>query len=427
MPRSARLPQGVPGRRLNSRAAEFGSFTLAHPHLVAARSELMSVLGSCAGNTIIFVIGPTGVGKTTLRAKVEHDLTADLKDELLHDKERIPVVSVEASAPDTGNFSWREHFRRLLDTMREPLIDYKLDRKGKPWGLGRPTFPFDPNPRASGAEYQHAVEQALRHRRPRAVLIDEAQHLAKMNSGRRLLDQLDVIKSIANCTGIPHILVGSYDLLAFRNLNGQLARRSIDIHFGRYRAERAGDAAIFLNIVRSFEGQLPMEESSNLADAWEYLYERSIGCVGILKEWLDRGVVLALQRGHKRLELKDLENCELEVSRCEKIASECWDGEMRIGASPETVQRLRTRLGLSKERGRRFCPTAATRNRPTDKGSAQPAAWRTSSEKRPDLEQRAWLSPTYTPGGKCARSTYPGGRASSPLRRQAFERRRSKA
>src|SRR6202000_2043653 len=100
----------------------------------------------------------------------------------------------------------------LLDAMREPLIDYKLDRKGKPWGLGRPTFPFDLNPRASGAEYQHAVEQALLHRRPRAVLIDEAQHLAKMSSGRRLLDQLDVIKSIANCTGIPHVLVGTYDL-----------------------------------------------------------------------------------------------------------------------------------------------------------------------------------------------------------------------
>ena len=43
------------------------------------------------------------------------------------------------------------------------------------------------------------------------------------------------------------------------------------------------DAAIFKNIVRSFEGQLPLGEASNLVDAWEYLYERSVGCVGILK------------------------------------------------------------------------------------------------------------------------------------------------
>jgi hypothetical protein len=372
MARSARLPQGVPGRTVNQRLGEFGSFTLAHPHLVAAREELMSALGTCAGNSIIFVVGPTGVGKTTLRAKVEHDLTADLKEQLLHDKERLPVVSVEASAPDTGNFSWREHFRRLLDAMREPLIDYKLDRKGKPWGLGRPTFPFDPNPRASGAEYQHAVEQALRHRRPAAVLIDEAQHLAKMSSGRRLLDQLDVIKSIANCTGIPHILVGTYDLLAFRNLNGQLARRSLDVHFGRYRAERASDAAIFMNVVRSFEGPLPLKNSSNLVGIWEYLYERSIGCVGILKEWLNRALALALQRGHTRIEVNDLKHCAVDVSRCEKIASECWDGEMRMAASPERAQRLRTRLGLSSDGGaasdrpptpKTGQPTSAQRNR----------------------------------------------------------------
>lgn len=342
-------PTGSGARTTDARLHEFSSFTLAHPHLVEAREALMSALGTCAGNTIIFVVGPTGVGKTTLRLKIEHDLGANQKEQLLHDRERLPVVSVEASAPDTGNFSWREHFRRLLEAMREPLIDCKLDRRGKPWGLGRPTFPFDPNPRVSGAEYQHSVEQALRYRRPAAVLIDEAQHLAKMNSGRRLLDQLDVIKSIANCTNIPHILIGTYDLLAFRNLNGQLARRSIDIHFWRYRAERSSDAAIFRNIVRSFEAKLPLKDSPDLVNVWEYLYERSIGCVGVLKEWLNRAVAIALERGHKRIEMKDLEHCALEVSRCEKIASECWEGETRIDASPERAQQLRTRLGIARD------------------------------------------------------------------------------
>ena len=87
--------------------------------------------------------------------------------------------------------------------------------------------------------YRYAVEQTLRHRRPVAVMIDEAQHLAKVASGRRLLDQLDVIKSIANRTDTVHVLFGTYDLLAFRNLNGQLSRRSVDVHFPRYCAEVA--------------------------------------------------------------------------------------------------------------------------------------------------------------------------------------------
>ncbi len=257
----------------------------------------MTALSDSPRNSVVFVLGPTGVGKTTLRAKVESELTAAIAPQLKQDMGRSPVVSVEAVAPDTGNFSWRDHFKRVLDAMREPLIDYKLDRKAKLRGVGKSFFPFDGGPRSSGAEYQYAVEQALRYRRPTAVLIDEAQHLAKMSSGRRLLDQLDVIKSIANRAGTPHVLVGTYDLLAFRNLSGQLSRRSIDVHFCRYRADRPGETAIFMNVLHSFARQLPLAEPPDLVRHWEFLYERSIGCVGILKEWLVMALSSILRRG----------------------------------------------------------------------------------------------------------------------------------
>lgn len=157
----------------------FRNVTIAHPHLLAARERLIAAISDSPRNSVIFVLGPTGVGKTTLRAKVESDLAAGLAPELTQDKGRLPVVSVEAVAPDTGNFSWRDHFKRLLDKMREPLIDYKLDLKGRPRGANESLFRFDPAARSSGAEYQYAVEHALRYRRPVAVLIDEAQHLAK--------------------------------------------------------------------------------------------------------------------------------------------------------------------------------------------------------------------------------------------------------
>jgi hypothetical protein len=336
----------------------FRAFTVAHPHLMAAKEQMMTTLLDSAPNSLVFVLGPTGVGKTTLRAKIEKDLTVGLAKQLENDYERLPVVSVEAVAPESGNFSWREHFKRLLDAMREPAIDYKLSRKGKPWGLGRPVYPFDPSARGAGAEYQHSVELALRYRRPAAVFIDEAQHMSKMSSGRRLLDQLDVIKSLANRSGIPHVLLGTYDLLAFRNLNGQLSRRSTDVHFGRYRAERANEAAIFLNVVRSFEAQLPVNKSIELTKNWEYLYERSIGSVGVLKEWLARALSRALSRGQKGLERVDLETCALSVSQCDKMLTECIEGEMRMTENSEGRCRLRARLGLKGLEERSASPPA---------------------------------------------------------------------
>jgi hypothetical protein len=258
------------------------------------------------------------------------------------DPARLPVVSVEAVAPPSGNFNWRDHFRRMLYEMNEPLIDQKRKMGGCDVGVH-----FMPGIKAHGEEYHHAVEQALRYRRPRAVLVDEAQHLAKMASGRRLLDQLDVIKSIANRTGTVHVLLGTYDLLAFRNLSGQLSRRSVDVHFCRYRAANAEDRGTFLNVLGSFERQMPLSEPPELVANWEFLYERSIGCVGVLKEWLVRALVAALSRGASKLTLRDLAAQALTISQCEKMLAEVTEGEARLTESDGARSRFRLALGLS--------------------------------------------------------------------------------
>ena len=70
------------------------------------------------------------MGKTTLRTRVEQLLTAESLEDLQADPARLPVVSVEAVAPPSGNFNWRDHFRRMLYEMNEPLIDRK--RKMEP-------------------------------------------------------------------------------------------------------------------------------------------------------------------------------------------------------------------------------------------------------------------------------------------------------
>ena len=293
------------GQSRRKRLQEFRECTLAHPQLVEAKDQLMAAIQESPPNSLVMVFGPTGVGKTTLLAKIEQTLTQSLLATLQTDRGRIPVVSVEAVAPESGNFNWRDQFKRTLLRMEEPLVGSKLpqliSRNGGDELYARL------NARTPGAEYRYAVEQALRYRRPLAVLIDEAQHLVKLTSGRKLLDQLDVIKSIANLTGTVHVLFGTYDLLAFHNLNGQLSRRSVEIHFRRYRADQEDDRRGFVNTVHSFARRLPFPEPPDLATNWEYLYERSIGCVGVLKDWLVRGLAHALKQGKTSLSRADLE------------------------------------------------------------------------------------------------------------------------
>src|SRR6266516_2496027 len=342
----AGFPPELLGQPWSARIHYFQTYTMAHPRLVTVREALLNAIHEVPANSLILVCGPTGVGKTTLRAKIEQLLTAELLPMLEADRGRLPVVSVECIAPESGSFSWRDHFRRLLLQMEEPLVDFKIN-PAAPVRIGNNVVRFMPSARAVGAEYHHAVERALAFRRPMAVLIDEAQHLARMSSGRRLSDQLDVIKSLANRTNTVHVLIGTYELLAFRNLSAQLSRRSTDIHFPRYKADDSDDLKMFRTIVKSFEQQLPLPEPPDLLKDWEYLYERSIGCVGILKDWLVRVLVSLSRRGVDSLNRKDLEVLEPSVTQCEKMLSEAVEGETRLLENTEERSRLRTRLGLS--------------------------------------------------------------------------------
>src|SRR5262249_38403223 len=134
------------------------------------------------------------------------------------DPARLPVVTIEAVPPDSRIFSWRSHFKRLLLEMNDPMVDDK--RRWKPASQTVPITPSIqacPNYRGVTADYDYAVEQALRYRRPRAILIDEAQHLFTPASGRRLEDQLNVLKSLANRSNTVHVLCGTYELLRIRN------------------------------------------------------------------------------------------------------------------------------------------------------------------------------------------------------------------
>ncbi len=263
---------------------------------------------------------------------------------------RLPVVSVECIAPESGTFNWRDHFVRLLLQMDEPLVDRKRNLED-PVRAGDRAMSFMPNTRAagqriitlqsrpfdSGALWQYCL---MRH--------STWQELA---SGRRLSDQLDVIKSIANRTDTVHVLFGTYELLAFRNLSAQLSRRSVDIHFPRYRADDLKDREMFLNVVRSFEQQLPLSQAPDLVRDWEYLYERSIGCVGVLKDWLVRALTGVFRRNATVLTIRDLQAHALSVSQCDKMLSETLEGEVGLQEGSEECNRLRMRLGLGCDKG----------------------------------------------------------------------------
>lgn len=190
------------------------------------------------------------------------------------------------------------------------------------------------------------LEQALKQRRPKIFFIDEAHHLLAVASGRKLTDVPEAIKSLASLTQVLHGLIGTYDLLTLHDIGDQLSRRSIYVHLPRYNAEFIEDREIWHSVIWNFQCQIPTKEPPDFLSHWEYLYSRSLGCVGILKNWSRNALGEALNEDAPTVTLKHLEKRALSVGQCRNILKHIKQGEARYAEIEGKIEELYQDLGL---------------------------------------------------------------------------------
>lgn len=340
---------GFPLHLLNQpvqhRISYFRNFTLVHPHLGQTYEDLFHAIKYSTPGSLIFLYGPSGVGKTTLIQKIYKEIFDDAFLEMIANPTKLPAIMIRAIAADGNAFDWKDFFRRLLVEASDFVSERRID--DEIWeNIARQNNKIIKDSRAPSSSRRKAVENCFKHRAPLAVLIDEAQEIGAVASGRKLLRQTNVLKSIAEETRINHILSGTYELLPLRNLNGQLSRRSIEIHFPRYDAHCSEQSKIFRNVLRTLQVHLPLEESPNLIVHWEYLFERSVGCVGTVKDWLTRSLSWALEKNQATLTLTDLKKREPSVAQSARSLEEILEGERKLKTEKEEVAQLRVKLGL---------------------------------------------------------------------------------
>lgn len=343
----------------------FRDCTVVHPHLKKAYSEFLHGVNNPGGASLIFLFGPTGVGKTTLLRQIMKKILEENLSRLIRDSNYLPVATTEARAPESGRFEWKAYYRSVLANLTEiPIMGNRLRRRS-------PLKKSRPYQKAVGSASSHLstlreqVMVNIRHRSMIVFLTDEAQRFSKMANSSRQQAQMDAIQSMASMTGILHGLFGTYELLEFRNLSAQLSRRSIDIHFPRYRADCASDLVEFQRVLKSFGEKMTLDSPPLLETHWEYFYERSIGCVGILKDWLTQAYCKALEENSSTLSEQHWQPYAPSISKCLQIAAEAIEGEKAFQFESGELTLLRQKLGLSS-----VCasiPPTETINRPQKK------------------------------------------------------------
>lgn len=325
--------------------AWFKQATITHRLLEQTDRVVMRAIREHGGFAYVFVYGPSGAGKTTMIHQVRQRLNGSIPPSRVWNAAPapsasftpVPVLVLETRPPDGAAFNRADYYRNALVKLGEPfyehrrLVDIHSEYAGERRTQGRgKAAHFN-----ESSELRNAMEEAMQRHGVRAVILDEAQHVMTIGngaSGSSLLDQLDWIKSMTNVTDIVHILVGTYELLSFTRLNGQTSRRGLPIHFPRYQLQREDDCTEFQAALLALLKKVPLytDAEALVIKHWLYFYERCIGCVGVLKDWLLRAVSATLDEGGNTLTLERLQEQALSISQCEQMALDAVEGEQKL-------------------------------------------------------------------------------------------------
>ncbi len=346
---------------LEEKKALFTAVTITHRQLEVVHDKILRAVRQPAGFSFVLVHGPTGVGKT----RMMESLAGQVRDLLLqppsHVSSRsfapygvspvpIPVLLIEADPPDKSAFNRGYFYRTVLTLLGEqtyPELSH-VDIHAEAAPPKRRRMSRAATESNDVPELREGAQAAMSRHGVRVIFLDEAHHLLMGRDGTQgstLQEQLEWLKSLGSKTGVLYVLVGTYDLFNFGKLNGQIARRCLPVHFPRYQLEREADCVEFQTALLELLRRIPLtcEAERWVTDHWLYFYECSVGCIGVLKDWLLRAVSTALDDGLTRLSLDCVQDHALPVEIYRQMALDAYEGEQRLNhtaSNREHVWRL---------------------------------------------------------------------------------------
>src|SRR6266704_6695002 len=345
---------------LEEKKALFTSVTITHRQLEGVHGRIRRAIRQPAGFSFVLVHGPTGVGKT----RMMESLAGQVRDLLLQPRSHasslslapyglspvpILVLVIEADPPDKSAFNRGYFYRTVLTLLGEqtyPELSH-VDIHAEAAPPKRRRMSRAATESNDVPELREGAEAAMYRHGVRVIFLDEAHHLLMGRDGTQgstLQEQLEWLKSLSK-TGILYVLVGTYELFNFGKLNGQIGRRCLPVHFPRYQLEREADCVEFQTALLELLRRIPLtcEAERWVTDHWLYFYECSVGCIGVLKDWLLRAVSTALDDGESRLSLDCVQDHALPVDIYRQMALDAYEGEQKLNhteANREHVWRL---------------------------------------------------------------------------------------
>ncbi|WP_166255790.1 ATP-binding protein [Marinobacter salicampi] len=301
---------------------------ISHRNWKEAFAKAFVLMSTTKPGDVIALIGPTRAGKSELLNQLKVLFTNDLPSEC----EEQPLVLVELVNDDKdARFTFRSFILQALEILKHPFYSsWSAD------GWGDPVIDSRLE-RAREKTLNRALIRALKQRKTRYLVIDEAQHIRF--AGRDTMAAsgvMDALKVMAKKAEVVLIIAGTYPILEAINRSSHLEARKYDVHLSRYH-QNEDDMAEFRWILAHYERFLDLDKSiPNLLDQTELLYRASFGCIGLVRAILYEASVVAVAAGSK-IGLTTLQSVIKSSEQLFSIADEILIGEQTLGILPCSV------------------------------------------------------------------------------------------
>jgi hypothetical protein len=294
---------------------------LSHRNWSEALSYSHAMLIASSPGEVVCITGPSRAGKSRLIESLEELLICG--DDFIN-SDYMPVVKILATNCSVGGtFSSKAFTLRALEAVKHPFYsDNNLDSKD--WGA---TF-YKQLGRTPETVLRPALEAAIINRKTKYIFIDEAQHVLYSRGGKKdAAAILESWKCLAQSTGVVLVLVGAYPLLDALALCPHMIGRKHQIHISRYRSIPE-DLKVFLSLLSSYSKFVNLEPNVDSLTVYaNYLYEGSLGCIGLLEAWIREALAYAMANDDSYLLLKHFEKSYKVDKDRRMVAAEIKNGE----------------------------------------------------------------------------------------------------
>ena len=303
--------------KLNRDKKHILDFKIPHRNWLKARNLVFSKIINSEPKDVLLITGPSRIGKSKLADEIFKEFSEGNDFNIT---KKIPVISIMASnSANNGAFSTKDFYYKLNKLLKNPLFsesstDFEVLDLIKT--------------RSSMTEHalRSAVVEYLISRETLILIIDEAQHVKFSPKSQASHSVLDSWKCLAEETGIILIIIGAYPILDIIRKTPHLLGRSQKIIMDRYKANKE-DVTEYSKIINAYCNKLNISDDiKGTKELYKMLFDRTLGCIGILKVWLKSAHTLS-EIENTPIDFRILEETMQFDSDIEALAQEITDGE----------------------------------------------------------------------------------------------------